>query len=146
MKEKVFSLTGDDFTVKTVDGIEVCKCHGKVMSIKDKKKFTDTAGKEIFMLKNKMLSVFKSFHGESPDGHDFEVKVRSGSPGCRGHRIDSLSFSQGHFSVGGSKSTVNFKNFSDNNNVEIEVHVSTQGGAPDQQGLSELIPYVGQLV
>ena len=37
MKEKAFSLTGDDFTVKTTAGMEVCKCKGKVMSISDKK-------------------------------------------------------------------------------------------------------------
>ena len=37
MKEKAFSLTGDDFTVKTVAGLEVCKCKGKVMSLSDKK-------------------------------------------------------------------------------------------------------------
>ena len=37
MKEKVFSLTGDDFTVKTTAGVEVCKCKGKVLSISDKK-------------------------------------------------------------------------------------------------------------
>ena len=37
MKEKAFSLSGDDFTVKTVAGMEVCKCKGKVMSISDKK-------------------------------------------------------------------------------------------------------------
>ena len=37
MKEKAFSLTGDDFTVKTVAGLEVCKCKGKMMSLSDKK-------------------------------------------------------------------------------------------------------------
>ena len=37
MKEKAFSLTGDDFTIKTVAGMEVCKCKGKVLSISDKK-------------------------------------------------------------------------------------------------------------
>ena len=37
MKEKAFSLTGDDFTVKTVAGMEVCKCKGKMLSISDKK-------------------------------------------------------------------------------------------------------------
>ena len=37
MKEKAFSLTGDDFTVKTVAGLEVCKCKGKVLSLSDKK-------------------------------------------------------------------------------------------------------------
>ena len=37
MKEKAFSLTGDDFTIKTTAGMEVCKCKGKVLSISDKK-------------------------------------------------------------------------------------------------------------
>jgi hypothetical protein len=40
MKEKAFSLTGDDFTVKTADGLEVCKCKGKMLSISDKKSKT----------------------------------------------------------------------------------------------------------
>jgi hypothetical protein len=38
MKEKIFSLTGDNFTVKTTAGVEVCKCKGKVLSISDKKR------------------------------------------------------------------------------------------------------------
>ena len=37
-KEKVFSLTGDDFTIKTTAGVEICKCKGKVLSISDKKR------------------------------------------------------------------------------------------------------------
>jgi hypothetical protein len=37
MKEKAFSLSGDDFTIKTVSGVEVCRCKGKVLSVSDKK-------------------------------------------------------------------------------------------------------------
>lgn len=37
MKEKAFSLSGDDFTIKTANGTEICKCKGKVLSISDKK-------------------------------------------------------------------------------------------------------------
>jgi hypothetical protein len=37
MKEKAFSLSGDNFTIKTADGHEICRCKGKVMSISDKK-------------------------------------------------------------------------------------------------------------
>ncbi|KAK4546167.1 hypothetical protein LTR36_002304 [Oleoguttula mirabilis] len=101
MKEKVFSITGDDFTIKTVDGTEVCKCKGKVISLKDKKKFVGTDGKEIFTLGNKMLSIHKSFHAESPTGHDFEV--------------------HGHWKMIGSRSTVTFKNAADGNAVELEI-------------------------
>ncbi|KAK3669973.1 hypothetical protein LTR78_010145 [Recurvomyces mirabilis] len=102
MKEKVFSLSGDDFTIRTVDGLDVCTCHGKMVSARDRKKFTDMAGNDLFTLKNKMLSISKSFHGESPHGqHDFEVK--------------------GHFKLIGSHSTVTFKNAADGVQVELEV-------------------------
>lgn len=37
MKEKAFSLTGDDFSVKTLQGLEICRCKGKVVSLSDKK-------------------------------------------------------------------------------------------------------------
>jgi len=37
MKEKAFSLSGDDFIITTANGTPVCKCKGKVLSISDKK-------------------------------------------------------------------------------------------------------------
>lgn len=102
LKERVFSLSGDDFHVKTAEGLEICRCKGKALSIRDKKKFTDTADNELFTLSNKMLALHKSFHGESPDGKaDFEVK--------------------GKFKLMGSKSVVTFKNASDGKEVELEV-------------------------
>ena len=48
-----------------------------------------------------MLSIHKSFHGESPQGHDFEIK--------------------GHFKMIGSKSSVQFKNASDDKKIELEM-------------------------
>ena len=30
-------MTGDDFTIKTTAGVEVCRCKGKVLSISDQK-------------------------------------------------------------------------------------------------------------
>ena len=90
MKEKAFALTGDDFTVKTTSGLEVCKCKGKLLSISDKKGihyedgdlwsllmalvvFTDIHNNEIFTLKNKHFTLHKSFHAEDPHGHDLFV-------------------------------------------------------------------------
>lgn len=101
MKEKVLSLSGDDFTVKTVDGMDVCKVEGKTLSLHSKKTFTDMAGKEIFELSNKTLALFKSFRGTSPSGYDFEVK--------------------GHFGLGKSRSTCEFKNASDGRQLELEI-------------------------
>jgi uncharacterized protein YxjI len=59
------------------------------------------AGKEIFELSNKTLALFKSFHGTSPTGHSFEVK--------------------GHFAVGKSRSTCEFKNAADGQHIELEI-------------------------
>ncbi|KAL8791730.1 MAG: hypothetical protein Q9195_005667 [Heterodermia aff. obscurata] len=73
MKEKGLmggSLTGDDFSITDVNGREVCKCKGKVLSISSRKIFTDSAGRELFHLKNKLLAINKSFIGEAPDGTD----------------------------------------------------------------------------
>jgi uncharacterized protein YxjI len=101
LKEKVFSLSGDDFTIKTAEGLDICKCKGKMLSLRDSKKFSDMQDKELFTLSNKLMSIHKSFHGESPDGHNFEVK--------------------GKFKLMGSKSVVTFKNASDGKDVELEV-------------------------
>ena len=78
MKEKGLfsgSITGDDFSITDVNGREVCKCKGKVLSISSRKIFVDPQGRELFHLKNKLLALAKSFIGESPDGKQlFEVK------------------------------------------------------------------------
>lgn len=101
LKEKVLSLGGDDFTVQTAEGLDVLKVKGKVVSLHQKKKFTDMAGTEIFTLSEKKLKLFKTFHGEAAGGHNFEIK--------------------GHFSVGSSKSTVEFVNNIDRTPVTLYV-------------------------
>lgn len=102
LKEKVFSLSGDDFTVRTAEGLDVCKVKGKTFSIRDQKKFTDMEGNELFTLSNKMLAISKSFHGTSPHGGaDFEVS--------------------GKFKLMGSRSIVTFRNASDGKQIELEV-------------------------
>jgi uncharacterized protein YxjI len=102
LKEKVFSISGDDFTVRTAEGQDVLKVKGKWISLRDSKKFTDMADNEIFTLQNKLLSIHKSFNGVSPNNaHDFEVS--------------------GKFKLLGSKSVVTFKNASDGKDIELEV-------------------------
>lgn len=101
MKEKVFSISGDDFTIKTAEGQDVCICKGKAISARGKKKFLDMQENELFTLENKMLALQKSFRGVSPSGHDFEIT--------------------GKFKMMGSRSICTFKNASDGRQVEIEV-------------------------
>lgn len=101
MKEKILSLSGDDFTITTASGTPVCKCKGKVFSLHGTKAFTDLQGNELFTVKKKMLALQKSFVCDSPQGHSFEVK--------------------GHFSFGSSKSSVHFKNAADGQAVELDL-------------------------
>ncbi|KAM0701312.1 hypothetical protein Q7P35_011673 [Cladosporium inversicolor] len=101
MKEKILSLSGDDFTITTASGTPVCKCKGKVFSLHGTKAFTDLQGNELFTVKKKMLALQKSFVCDSPQGYSFEVK--------------------GHFSFGSSKSSVHFKNAADGQAVELDL-------------------------
>ncbi|KAF1985500.1 DUF567-domain-containing protein [Aulographum hederae CBS 113979] len=102
MKEKAFSLSGDDFTIKTTSGIDVCKCKGKMVSLHDSKEFVDPQGVHLFTLKNKLIALHKSFRAEGPDGKDlFTVK--------------------GHFSLMSSKSSCHFINASDGREMELDI-------------------------
>ncbi|KAF2211457.1 hypothetical protein CERZMDRAFT_112557 [Cercospora zeae-maydis SCOH1-5] len=101
LREKVFSLSGDTFTVQTVEGANVLQVKGKIASLHSKKTFTDMSGLEIFVLAEKKLKLFKTFHAESPAGHNFDV--------------------EGHFSIGTSRSTVKFVNAADKAPIELRV-------------------------
>lgn len=73
MKEKVFSLSGDDFTVADVNETPILKVKGKVVSLSGKKTFTDLQGQELFVLSKKLLKLHPTFTAESAAGCNFEV-------------------------------------------------------------------------
>ena len=47
LREKFFSFSGDDCTIKDMDGKDWFKIEGEAMSISSKRSMTDTSGKEI---------------------------------------------------------------------------------------------------
>lgn len=100
LTEKVWSI-GDNFTVQTADGAHILQVKGKVVSLHGKKKFSDMAGNELFVLAEKKLKLHKTFHGEASAGHNFDI--------------------EGNFSIGSSKSTVKFVNASDRRPMELLV-------------------------
>lgn len=57
VKEKIFSWSGDDFTVNDVTGKPYCKVKGKVMSMRDRIVITDLEDKPICCLLEKVLSM-----------------------------------------------------------------------------------------
>jgi len=101
MKEKIMSLSGDTFRIKTADGVDVLACQGKTFSIHAKKTFTDMSGRELFVLEKQMFKLNTSFNGVSSEGHNFEIK--------------------GKWSFGKSKSVVLFRNAADGAQIELDV-------------------------
>lgn len=80
MKEKVWSLSGDTFHIVDENGHEVVQCRGQTFSLSDRKEFADTAGRPLFSLRTKLLSIHKTFYAEAPNGQVlFEVKGKFSS-------------------------------------------------------------------
>lgn len=63
LKEKVWSWSGDDFAVKDDKGVPVVIIKGKAMSWRDRKIVSDTSGKELFHITNKLISLRKTILG-----------------------------------------------------------------------------------
>ncbi|OCF42855.1 hypothetical protein I317_03332 [Kwoniella heveanensis CBS 569] len=77
LKEKVFSFSGDDFSVKDTNGYTVVRCHGQAMSFRDRKVIVDANNNFLFGLRNKMLAIHKTFIAESESGTEiFKIRKR----------------------------------------------------------------------
>lgn len=80
MKEKVWSLSGDTFHITDEAGHEILQCRGQTFSLSDRKEFADNAGRPLFSLRTKLLSIHKCFYAEAPDGQVlFEVRGKFSS-------------------------------------------------------------------
>jgi uncharacterized protein YxjI len=77
MKEKVWSLSGDTFTITDENDQMVVQCNGTTFSLSDRKEFLTPDNRPLFSLRNKLLSLHKSFYAEGPGGEIlFEVKSK----------------------------------------------------------------------
>ena len=63
MREHLLSF-GDDFTVKDESGRDVFSIDGRAFSIGDKLSFQDMAGNELARIREKLLSIGKTYHIE----------------------------------------------------------------------------------
>src|SRR6266536_4679449 len=68
LKEKVLSLTGDDFYIKTVDGADVLHVKGVVASLSGRKEVRDTQGNLLFCIRAEHFSIPRSYYLENPQG------------------------------------------------------------------------------
>ncbi|WVQ96948.1 hypothetical protein IAU59_004057 [Kwoniella sp. CBS 9459] len=74
LQERPFHFDGEDFIVRTTDGIEVLRCQNAGGS-KGRKIIADPNGVPLITLKNKAQILNKSFVGEDPDGREV-LKVK----------------------------------------------------------------------
>ncbi|ORX63922.1 DUF567-domain-containing protein [Anaeromyces robustus] len=57
LKEKFFSLSSDDFSIKDVNGVKYFKCLGKAFSIQEKKVLYDLNNEPILNIREKVISL-----------------------------------------------------------------------------------------
>ncbi|KAF3045840.1 hypothetical protein E8E11_006814 [Didymella keratinophila] len=64
IKEKVMSLTGDDFHIKLANGTPILRVEGKVMSISGRKKVFDEQGNHLFDIVKEHFHIHSTFRVE----------------------------------------------------------------------------------
>jgi len=85
VKEKAFSISGDDFDIEDTDGNKYFKVKGSALSIKDKKVLYDNDKKAVLSIEDKLLSlsdkinIYQGTNGSkfavvSPDSNHFNTK------------------------------------------------------------------------
>lgn len=75
LKEKVLSLSGDSFHIKTADGTPVLQVEGKVMSLTGRKKMSDMQGNHLCTILKEHFHLHATYVVESPSGQKMaEVK------------------------------------------------------------------------
>jgi len=57
LREKIFSFSGDDFSIKDVNDVEYFRCKGKAFSIRDKKILYDLYQKPILNIQHKIFTM-----------------------------------------------------------------------------------------
>jgi len=102
MKEKVFSLSQDNFSITDINSVPVLSCHGTVFSMSGRKTFSGVDGMPLFDLRHRLWSIPRKFYGEAEGGREiFEVRKR--------------------WSFGKSKLTASFVNASTGQPIELLV-------------------------
>lgn len=68
LKEKVLSLTGDDFHIKLANGTPILRVEGKVMSISGRKKVFDEQNNHLFDIVKEHFHIHATFRVEDAHG------------------------------------------------------------------------------
>ena len=69
LKERVFSLTGDSFDVRTANGQPVFKIQGRKMTISGRKSVSDMQGNHLFDIVQELMHIHTTYVAEDPKGN-----------------------------------------------------------------------------
>lgn len=100
IRERVMSLSGDSFDIKTIDGRDILQVKGEAFSLSGRKSVMDVHGNHLFTIRKEHFTLSRSYYAEDTQGRRFfEV--------------------QGKFSLGSSKSIGRFFNPFTNQQEEL---------------------------
>ncbi len=66
LREKIFAITGDSFSIKLANGTPIMQVEGKVMSLSQRKKVMDMQGQHLFSIVKEHFHLHTTFAIESP--------------------------------------------------------------------------------
>lgn len=81
LKEKIMSLSGDSFDIKTLDGRPVFKVQGDAFSLSGRKTVMDIAGNALFTIRKRHLRLLATYYAEDPN--EREILEVEGKFSCR---------------------------------------------------------------
>ncbi|KAF2099774.1 DUF567-domain-containing protein [Rhizodiscina lignyota] len=91
LKEKLFSLSGDSFSITTVDGREIVRVKGEAFSLSGRKHIMDLQDNTVFDIRKEHFTIHTTYYIQNAQEEKLmEIKSR--------------------FSIAGSKATITFNN------------------------------------
>lgn len=117
LKERVLSLSGDSFIVKTLDGREILQVKGEAFSLSGRKTVMDMQGNHMFTIRKEHFSFPKMYYAEDAQGKRFfelEGKFSLGSSKSVGRFINSFTNQQEELMMKGNF----FDTYADITNVQ----------------------------
>ncbi|CAJ2510390.1 Uu.00g050930.m01.CDS01 [Anthostomella pinea] len=77
LKEKVWSLSGDSFDIRTAEKRPIFKVKGEMFSLSGRKHFMETNGTRLFTIRKQLIAWHETFYAEDPSGNQiFEVRSK----------------------------------------------------------------------
>ena len=65
------SLTGNDYSIKTMQGTPLFTVHGQTMSMSHRTEVADAQGQPLFTVRKELLSLLSKYYAEDPNGNQF---------------------------------------------------------------------------